>query len=351
MPVPAWKAIASPATARPTTGVSNSFRGSIRPCRVRASRWMPAPSSAAPTPMAIAHPNSAASGRTNRGRSGIARENVPSPVHVPSPTKMRVPVPAATRPGNSTRSMTAPPSPAASIRRKAPRIGEPNRVLIAAKLPAAATAALVWSGASRFASCTAHTPSPAPRAISGASGPMTTPNARLARAAKKTPGSSIGVGAPPALNPSAGLWPPIPGRYWIVERDQHPGERQQRDGPPGRLLAQTEGVREVGEDLALEDIDELEEAPRRGGDGHPDDPGNDQEAHVATRAQQGERVGDRRHRPRGSRLVAAPATRCVSPAFTILCPFCRKPRHSTPACERPSQIFAVRRRAVVTQAG
>ena len=42
---------------------------------------MPVPTRAAATPMAIAQPNCATSGTGTAGRSGIASESVPSPVH------------------------------------------------------------------------------------------------------------------------------------------------------------------------------------------------------------------------------------------------------------------------------
>ena len=59
--------------------------------------------------------------------------------------------------------------------RNAPTIGEPSSVLIAAKLPAAPiTTTAVWRGV-RLSRCIASTPSPLPIAISGASGPSTTP--------------------------------------------------------------------------------------------------------------------------------------------------------------------------------
>ncbi len=84
---------------------------------------------------------------------------------------------------------------------------------MALKLPAAAMTVAVCGGASRAARRTAQTPSPPPRAMSGASGPITTPRLRPARAARKMLGSSIGVGgASPGVNPSAGDWPPRPGR-------------------------------------------------------------------------------------------------------------------------------------------
>ena len=68
---------------------------------------------------------------------GTASENVPKPVHASSPTKMSEPTPAASRPGTSTTPSMGPPSPDTSIIRNAPTIGDPNSVLMAAKLPAA----------------------------------------------------------------------------------------------------------------------------------------------------------------------------------------------------------------------
>src|ERR1039458_10806418 len=73
--------------------------------------------------------------------------------------------------------------PVASMRRKAPTMGEPSRVLMAAKLPAPAMTMVAVGGASRFARWTASAPSPPPMATSGPSGPSTTPNARVASAA------------------------------------------------------------------------------------------------------------------------------------------------------------------------
>ena len=46
-------------------------------------------------------------------------------------------MPAASRPGRNTTPIIGPAIPATSISRKAPTIGEPSRVLMAAKLPAA----------------------------------------------------------------------------------------------------------------------------------------------------------------------------------------------------------------------
>ena len=206
LPVPSANAIARPAMARPATGMISTIRRSTRGCRNRPSHRMPEPSRAAITPIASAHKNSAPVGDPIWGRPGIASENVPSPVQASRPINISEPTPAASRPGTSTSSSMAPPSPEASIRRKAPSSGDPSSVLMAAKLPAAATTVLVLAGASRFSRRTARTPSPPPMAIRGASGPSTTPRLRVASEARMTPGSSAGEGAPPpALNPSAGL--------------------------------------------------------------------------------------------------------------------------------------------------
>ena len=80
-------------------------------------------------------------------------------------------------------------------------IGDPSSALIAAKLPAAATTAPTGWGTSRRARRTAQTARPPPRAISGASGPSTTPSPRLASAASRTPGSSTGFGDTTRLEP------------------------------------------------------------------------------------------------------------------------------------------------------
>ena len=102
---------------------------------------------------------------------------------------------------------------------------------MAAKLPAAAIIATAWPVASRRAARTARAPRPAPIAISGASGPSTAPKHRVASAASVTPGSSRAVGAAaPAWKPSAGEWPPRPGRYRIVRATRTPHTRSMGSG-------------------------------------------------------------------------------------------------------------------------
>ena len=167
---------------------------------------------AAPTPMTNAHRNSPTVGDPTWGMEDTVRENAPNPVKLLSPTKISEPTPAARRPGTRTISIVGPPSPAISMRRKAPTSGEPRRVAMAAKLPAAPITTAAMGGASRLTRCMARTPSPLPMAISGASGPSTTPRLSVANAAATTPKISMGCTGPPDLKPSEGSWPPVPGR-------------------------------------------------------------------------------------------------------------------------------------------
>ena len=115
-------------------------------------------------------------------------------------------------PGSRMTGKVAPPRPAASMMMTAPMTGDPKSEEMAAKLAAAAIRARTWSGVSFLDSLTARIPRPAPMAIRGASGPSTIPSPMEANAARRTLGSSIGcVGGPP-FRPSAGWWPPDPGR-------------------------------------------------------------------------------------------------------------------------------------------
>src|SRR3954452_18111189 len=140
-------------------------------------------------------------------------------------------MPEARRPGTRTRLSVGPPRPDASMRKKAPTIGEPIRALMAAKLPAAATTIVVLGGASLAETRTAQNARPPPRAMSGASGPRTTPDASVANAARTIPGSWIGVGGPaPALNPSAGEWPPAPGKKRTVTPTSTPAIASGKSG-------------------------------------------------------------------------------------------------------------------------
>ena len=90
-------------------------------------------------------------------------------------------------------------------------MGDPNNVLIAAKLPAVAMIATAPGGVSRFTVRIASAASPPPMAINGASGPSTAPSDSVANAARTTPGSSIGSVGPPCWKPPDGEWPEFPG--------------------------------------------------------------------------------------------------------------------------------------------
>ena len=59
-------------------------------------------------------------------------------------------------------------------------------------------------------------------AIKGASGPSTTPKLSVANAAATTPNSSIGGSGPPALKPSEGSCPPVPGRWRMAKATSRP---------------------------------------------------------------------------------------------------------------------------------
>ena len=97
-------------------------------------------------------------------------------------------------------------------------IGELKTNDSAAKLPAAPTTTRTCDGACLRATFTVATASPAPRAISGASGPITSPRPMDASPARTIPGSWIGcVGPPPTFKPSAGMCPPSPGKRTIAK--------------------------------------------------------------------------------------------------------------------------------------
>ena len=113
------------------------------------------------------------------------------------------------------RGNVAPPSPLASITSTAATIGDPKITEMAAKLPAAAMISKSCGGASRLASLTENIASEPPIAISGASGPSTTPRPSVAKAASVIPGSIAGS-FPPICSPCAGTCPPAPGRYRIA---------------------------------------------------------------------------------------------------------------------------------------
>ena len=105
------------------------------------------------------------------------------------------------------------------------------------------------------------------------------------------PGRSTGwVGA--AFRPSAGMWPPLPGRRAIGERGDHTGEGEHREVPPERgALIEAEILGDVGEHPPLYVEDQLQEAPRRQGGDHPDDGREHEHGHERPAAQRGLGIG------------------------------------------------------------
>ena len=220
------------------------------------------------------------------------------------PTKMSVPMPAARSPGTRTRPSSGPPRPAASISRKAPRMGDPNRVLMAAKLPAEAITMAAVGGASRLARLHRQEPEPAADGDERRLRSEDHAEAQGGQRGEDHPGQLGRGGCPaPALNPSAGMWPAVPGRYVMVAADQHAGQGQQRQGPPHRRAGESELLGQRGEDPVLEQADQLEEPVGHGGHRDPDEGGQHQELDVALRAEHGHRVG------LGGRLVGAGGSR------------------------------------------
>ena len=201
------------------------------------------------------------------------------------------PIPAANSPGSKMTGRIAPPNPAASMMITAPTMGEPKREDIAAKLAAAAIRATTWSGASLRAARTARIASPPASAISGASGPRTIPKPMEASEASRTPGSSIGWVGGPALRPSAGLWPPLPGQASDGEGDRHRRNGQDGQRPPRGDGCQAEPAREILVEPFLEVVDQLEISPRGQGHHHADHCRKHKEYPVVLAAKQGAGIG------------------------------------------------------------
>ena len=108
--------------------------------------------------------------------------------------------------------MRPPPIPAASNSKKAPTTGDPSKVEMAAKLPAAPMITMACLGASFLIRRTIDAARTMPITTSGISGPSTPPKLSVASEATRTLGRSFAVKSPPIAKPSAGLWPPVPGR-------------------------------------------------------------------------------------------------------------------------------------------
>ena len=202
--------------ASPVTGVSMERRCATIGCSKSASRLIAVPRTAAARPIPIAQTNSPTVGVVNVGMSGTDSENVPNPVELVEADEDEGAYSGREQTWNQHDPQHRPTHPDASMSRNAPASGEPRSVLIAAKLAAAAiTMTACWGHPSSGAVWRGH-PCPLPIAMSGASGPRTTPRLRVAKDAMMMPGRSIGRTGPVVLNPSAGSWPAVPGRCWIV---------------------------------------------------------------------------------------------------------------------------------------
>ena len=171
-------------------------------------------------------------------------------------------MPAASRPGSSTSGSVAPPSPAASMMITAPITGEPKIAETAAKLPAAAISASACSGASFRERASRGTRGPC-RARSAAPPGRARARGRAWRARRgaRRAARPAGSGAPPALSPSAGTWPPWPGRRSIASAVTSAGEREPGQRPPPRRGVVAEVARQVLVHPDLHRVDELEERP------------------------------------------------------------------------------------------
>ena len=164
-------------------------------------------------PIAMAHRNSATVGVPNVGMSGTASEKVPKPVRLSRPTKISEPMPAASRPGTSITPSMGPPSPATSISRNAAGQRRPEQ---RADRGEAAGGADHGDGLSRRVPLQQvdrqHAEPAADRDQRRLGAQHGAQRQRRERGERSMPGSSPGSVAPDALNPSAGSWPPVPGR-------------------------------------------------------------------------------------------------------------------------------------------
>ena len=123
----------------------------------------------------------------------------------------------------------------------------------AAKLPAAVTNIRTCGGASRRARLIVNAASPPPIAIRGASGPSTSPKARVAAPARMMPGRTFGPEGPLAERPLAGIWPPPPGSRVIASATSNePTARTGSGHHVGGPLLIADGMREVHVQLLLE---------------------------------------------------------------------------------------------------
>ena len=215
---------------------------------------------------------------------------------------MSEPIPAASRPGSSTTPSIGPPSPAASISRNAPVMGDPSSEATAAKLPAPASTATPWAG----------TLAP-PGGAGGQHGQAAAQGDQWHLGAEhgaEDQGRQRREDDPGKLNRGRRAMhgetarrrgPASPRQVLDGQAGQHATHSQHWQRPPHRFGGETEPVRKVGEDLLLQIADERQEAVGRGGDRHAQDRRQDQQPEVAPAAQQGHGVR-RAGRTRRARL-------------------------------------------------
>ena len=239
------------------------------------------PSNAPPAPATTAQAMVATVGSTAGGTEVRAREKLPRPVQLSSPTKTSAPMPEASSPGRATRLSVAPPIPAASMIRKAPSTGEPSSVLIAAKLPAEASTVTAIGGASFFARCTASAPSPPPMAMSGASGPRTAPRLSVVSAARATAGQLTGGRrATAGSEPEGGRVAAVAGEVADRQPGEQAAQRQPGHRPPGGHRPGDDLVGQVLEHPLLDLADQGQEAVGDRRDGRTEDGGEEQRPEV-----------------------------------------------------------------------
>ena len=169
--------------------------------------------------------------------SGRASVPIGSPVQLPSPVNSTAPTPLETKHGTMA-TMTVPLAIATtSSSRITATSGLPKMVAIAAADPASAMSIRPCGSDPSFVRSAANSARPPPRAISGASGPITAPSDRPARAASVTPGRLRGSVSPPA-RPSAGTCPPRPGRYRMAAPTARPARASTGSGNQAGGVAQ-----------------------------------------------------------------------------------------------------------------
>lgn len=156
-----------------------------------------------------------------RGQSGDCREGTAMPVHCPSPVKIKAESPAEATHGSRTSSTCEPARPTTSSMRTAATSGLPKTVAIAAADPATASKVKPCGEERSFDRPSASRTSPLPSAVSGDSGPSTTPRASPPSAARTTAGrKAAGVVPPPS--PFTGRCPPRPGKLMITSPTNKP---------------------------------------------------------------------------------------------------------------------------------